>query len=195
MKTHLNRHVAPPLAFIALLAISTATGAQAVQYDITLTPTNYGGPVANAGHGSFTVNGPIPEIGSATFVTTSFSGSVGAFHFSNATPNAHCEQGPIGTGMPPYWLHAVYTPGNPAYATFMDGVPTGISYSVNALSSCGYGPPQGVFQSISGTQFTFYRNTDSVSGTITFAVPEPATYLLMLGGLAGIVMMRRRKRA
>jgi hypothetical protein len=150
-----------------------------------------GAPAAQAAVQTYDFGGTLD---SGFYLGASFSGS---FSFDDATL--------LGTG--PEWLNVSslfmsflgnsYTEadadvGTVAEVGFLDGAFLGLSYSVSS------GDPR--FSVIAGSfdpsdAYLAYDTAlgNSGSGSIAYAqVPEPATYALLLAGLAGFMAFRRR---
>ena len=172
------------LVALAFSVVSTIASAQVVEYELVLTSLNFGGVGASQGTGNFTVDGPIPTTGASSFATGSFMASLGSYSFDNQTLNVVCPGTP---GPNPQ--------GGPATVSFMNGLPTGISY-YRQTSDCA--PHNNRFLTVSfvGNYFQILSRDGGAEGLISFVgpVPEPGTYVLLSAGLAVLTLSATRRR-
>ena len=172
------------LVALAFSAVSTIASAQVVEYELVLTSLSFGGVGASQGTGNFTVDGPIPTTGASSFATGSFMASLGSYSFDNQTLNVVCP------GMP-----GPNPQGGPATVSFMNGLPTGISY-YRQTSDCASHNNRFLTVSFVGNYFQILSRDGGAEGLISFVgpVPEPGTYALLSAGLAVLTLSATRRR-
>ena len=187
-------------SIIALLGMALPSLAAAqTQYAFLLEP--------DAGSGLFTVDdAAVPAFGTAnvradTFegvLRASFGGSLGTMRFGYSIGNSsvvvrHVIQ-PDGSTRDVVEPQPV--PDVNAVISFRDGAPTGIGYIEfhSTLEPLAPGGMTGSFVSMFGLTWNAFANRFSVSGPISISapIPEPATYGLLLAGLAVVGVAVRR---
>ncbi len=177
------------LAAVAAALLGAPAHAQLTTYQFTLTYSPYAAQVAN-GSGFFVVNeSQVPDVGSFAVVAADLAGKVSNYDFGYAFGNSAV----YGTPIEPIVVRSVH---GDATISFLDGVPTGITYSEQHVCFNAYhcGPYYQV--NLTGTEFSvsaypFGSGRGELS--ISAAVPEPSTYALLLAGLGATILMRRRR--
>ena len=183
MNRRICRRVIGVVAAVATSAISATATAQSTDFGFTLMTSSSSG--LGQGSGGFTIGEPIPTTGFASLSTSSFGGTIGTFNFSNSTPSFICINGP----------DPIATGAGPATVSFMDGIPTGISYYRFVTSSCQQHTNQFFTLSISGDTFFYIARDAGTDGSVSFTrpVPEPETYALFALGLAALRLTAGRR--
>lgn len=197
------RHLAVAAALAATAALLPAQATQIV-YTTTMTGPNESPPVASDGVGL-----SIVTLDTASFsmrVQTVFTGLVGTV----TVAHIHCC-----TAVPGVGNVGVATP-TPSFPGFPTGVSTG-SYDVTfdmlqasswnaAFVSNNGGTPVSAFAALvagmnAGAAYLNIHSTFAPGGEIrgfyapNLPIPEPGTYALMALGLAGVVVVARRRQA
>ena len=180
------------LAAVAAAFLAAPAHAQQTTYQFTLTYSPY--PISETqvtnGSGFFVVDESlVPDAGSFAVVAADLAGKVSNYDFGYALGNSAV----YGTPIEPVVVRSAH---GDATISFLDGVPTGITYSEQHVCFNAYhcGPYYQV--NLTGNEFSvsaypFGSGRGELS--ISPAVPEPASYALLLAGLGATLLVRRRR--
>ena len=192
----------PALVFSVALAMVPAAPAAVTVYTATLSGGAESPPNASAGTGTALVS--IDPVAHALFVQVVFSGLTGrttASHIHAATALPGVGTSGVATETPSFpnlplgvtagsftefFDTTLATSFNPAFVTANGGTPAGAEAALFAAIGSGR-----AYLNIHTTQFA----GGEIRGFLTPAVPEPASWMLMLTGFgaAGTALRRRRR--